>query len=219
MSKDYLIKTWKVVKKRISAILIVSMLLANLNNFSMYAKETIYQFVQEVEIDELLVDDGMFYMPHKVFEVKENEFKGKYLFKVKRKGDASKTGKVKLTMIDMSGKYDRDYSIRIIDKGNFSEKVQNKSVSKSMEEYMKSNKYEEYNYSDAIIDGSIDLDNIMTDEEKDNYVISDEEKESLANDAKNLFNKVIEGTDAKEDNEKDIVEPTSKSKKLNGFVT
>ena len=133
-----------------------------------------------------------------------------------RKGNAEKADKVKLTMLDISAKYDRDYSIKVIDKFSFSEKVQNKNVSKSVEEYMRSNEFEEYNYSDAIVDGSIKSEDIMTDEEKENYKMSDEEKEKVINDTKKIMDEYgMEGdieeidnpTAVKKDIDDNILEP------------
>ena len=174
---------WNLVKRRTSVVLIICLLLTNLSYVgNVYADDVSYQFVDELEIEDSYIDEGMFYMPHRSLEVTEGDKdkKGKYVFKVKRKGNADKEEKVKLAMLDISGKYDRDYSVRVIDKLFFSENVQNKFSSKSIDELLSKNKYEEYNYSDAIVNGVITSDDIMTDEEQENYNFSDEEKENIA---------------------------------------
>ena len=188
MSKEMISKIWNCVKGKISAVLIVSMIASGLTPaLTVYANPTNYQFINELEVDESLINDGMFYMPYSHFDANENDDNNKYVFKVKRKGEDLKAEKVKLTMVDMTGKYGRDYTIKVIDKAFFAENVQNTLVSKSVEEYMQKNKYEEYNYSDAIVDGSILADDIMTDEEKENFVLTDDDKERIVSDAKNIL--------------------------------
>ena len=187
MKRVNISKLWNVMRRKISVILIVCLLIPNVSYTASYSKEPSYRYVDEVLVDEAYIDDGMFYMPYNSFEVNEGDSNSKYVFKVIRKGDANVAAKVKLSMIDINAKYDRDYSIKVIDSLFFLEKVQNKSVSKSVEEFMRSGKYEEYNYSDAIVDGSILADDIMTDEEKENYVMSNEEKEKVMNDAQTIF--------------------------------
>lgn len=177
-------------KKKISILLIVSLFLTNFTHLNLYASEMLYQYIPELEVDAEYVDEGMFYMPYNSFEVNENESDTKYLFKILRKGNIDKVEKVKLSMVDITGKYNRDYSIKVIDKLAFNEKVQNKSVSKSVDEYMRDSDYEEYNYSDAIVDGTLLGDDIMSDEERENYTMSDEEKEQIINDAENIFDEL-----------------------------
>ena len=199
MEGRYLNNNWNILKRKISALLIVSMLFSNLIHLNLYANDIKfdYQYVPEIEIENSLIDDGMFYMPYGSFEVDEKSGKSKYVFKIIRKGNAEKAEKVRLTMVDATGKYDKDYSIRVIDKLWFSENVHNKYVAKSMTEYMSEADYEEYNYSDAIIDGSILPEDIMTEKEKKDYVISDEEKDKVINDAKTIMDEV--GLDGKID--------------------
>ena len=175
------------LRRKISVLLIVSFLFANLTNFSLFANELQYQSVLELEVETEYIDDGMFYMPYNSFEVNETDNEQKYVFKVLRYGNAEKSEKVKITMVDMSAKYGRDYSIKVIDKFSYSEKVQNANVSKSVDEFVRDSDYEEYNYSDAIVDGTIKPDDVLSEEEQENYEMSDEEKQKLLDDAKNLF--------------------------------
>lgn len=187
MGKCMLLGSNNNLRRKISVLLIVSFLFANLTNFSLFANELKYQPVPELEVESEYIDDGMFYMPYNSFEVNETDNEQKYVFKVLRYGNAEKSEKVKLTMVDMSAKYGRDYSIKVIDKFSYSEKIQNANVSKSVDEFVRDSDYEEYNYSDAIVDGTIKPDNILSEEEQENYEMSDEEKQKLLDDAKNLF--------------------------------
>ena len=188
MSKVTIKNLWSFMRRRISALLIVSLVATGLTPaLDVRANNVTYRFINEVEVDESLVSDGMFYMPYNYFDANENDDNNKYVFKVKRKGEDLKAEKVKLTMVDMTGKYGRDYTIKVIDRAFFAENVKNTLVSKSVEEYMQKNKYEEYNYSDAIVDGSILADDIMTDEEKENFVFTDDDKERIVSDAKNIL--------------------------------
>ena len=162
---------WQTFRRKISAVLICSMILPSImhaNVKQVYAKELMYNFVEEVEVDETYIDDGMFYIPYSSIEVSEKDYQTKYYFKIKRKGNAENAEKVKLTMTDFSGKYDKDYRIKVVDKAFFSENVKNANVSKSVEEFMNTSDYDEYNFSDAIIDGSVTSDMILSEDEKNN---------------------------------------------------
>ncbi|MBR1453727.1 MAG: hypothetical protein IJ593_03685, partial [Lachnospiraceae bacterium] len=189
MKKEFFSKFWKFARKKISEVLVVSFVVTGISPATtIYAKETHYQFVDEMEVDDTLIDDGMFYMPYSSLDVNENDENNKYVFKVKRKGEELKEDKVRLTMIDMSSKYDRDYSIRVIDKALFSENVKNKTNSKSVNEHISKSNYDEYNYSDAIVDGTIKSEDIMTDEEIENFKMSDGEKVKAISDANAIIN-------------------------------
>ena len=231
MKKNKYFSIWQDVKRKISVFLIICLIAPNFNNTAVYAKESMYEFAKELEVDETYIDDGMFYMPHSVLEVNEKDYKHKYLIRIKRKGNAEKAEKVKLSMIDVSAKYNRDYSIKVIDKAFFSENVKNANVSKSVNEIMQNN-YEEYNYSDAIIDGTINSDNVLSEEEKNNAKISDEDKEKLINDANNMLDefdmkadlnpidnsKVKVEFDPEPENDKDLVNETTNISNLEETV-
>ena len=228
MDSGNLMNNWNILKRKISALLIVSMLFSNLIHLKLYANDIKfdYQYVPEIEVENTAIDDGMFYMPYGAFNVDEKSEKSKYVFKVLRKGNAEKAEKVRLTMVDASAKYDKDYSIRVIDKLWFSENVHNKYVAKSMAEYMSSTDYEEYNFSDAIIDGSIMPEDIMTEKEKENYVISDEDKEKVLKDAKNIMDEVgldgkidrIDGAVEQNKEEEQTTEAQSTEQSVSGFT-
>ncbi len=53
------------------------------------------------------------------------------------KGNADTAEKVKLIMVDITVKYDRDYNIKVIDKLFLKENVQNRLVSKSVDEFLR----------------------------------------------------------------------------------
>ena len=191
---------WENLKRKVSILTIVSMVLTGLTPATSAFAEShftndVYQFVDELEIEDTLVNEGMFYIPHSHLEVKENTDNKKFVFKVMRKGEIEKYEKVKLTMMDITGKYGKDYTIKVIDKAVFSENVKNISKSKSILEYAAKNEGEEYNYSDAIIDGTLNSENIMTDEEKENFTMSEEEKERMLNVANEALTDI--GIDAK----------------------
>lgn len=165
-------------------MLIICLVATNISYVGIaYANDTNYQFVDEIEVEDAYIDDGMFYLPHKSLEVNEggDNNKKKYVFKVVRKGNAEKEEKVKISMLDISGKYNKDYSIKVIDKAFFSENVENIFKSKSIDEFMRQGEYEEYNLSDAIVNGVVTNDDLMTDEEKENHTFSDEEKNDIVN--------------------------------------
>ncbi|MBR1454271.1 MAG: hypothetical protein IJ593_06460, partial [Lachnospiraceae bacterium] len=191
---------WESLKRKISILTIVSLVLTGLTPATSALAEShftndVYQFVDELEIEDTLVNEGMFYIPHSHLEVKENTDNKKFVFKVMRKGEIEKYEKVKLTMMDITGKYGKDYTIKVIDKAVFSENVKNINKSKSILEYAVGNESNEYNYSDAIIDGTLNSENIMTDEEKENFTMSEEEKERMLNVANEALTNI--GIDAK----------------------
>ena len=188
MKNEMIKKIWNSLKRKTSILLIICLIISSIVPAnSVYAKNTAYKLIDELEITDDSIDDGMFYMPYNFFDVNENDDKNQYVFKVLRKGTAEKAEKVKLTMVDITAKYDRDYSIKVIDKLFFKENVQNRLVSKSVDEFMRSSEYEEYNYSDAIVDGSIKPCDVMSKEEQENYKMSDDEKDKVLNDAKTIF--------------------------------
>lgn len=166
-------------------LVIISMIITSLSPASSvfatsYFTNDKYLFADEIEVEEDKVDDEMFYVPHNLFEVTEGDENNKFVFKVKRKGEGIEAAKVKLTMVDVSAKYDIDYSIRVIDKAFFSENVQNKSASNNIEEFVKKQNKGEYNYSDAIIDGSAISDDVTGEEETTQYELTEDDKKQIA---------------------------------------
>ena len=88
MEGKYLTNNWNDVRRKISALLIVSMLFSNLIRLNLYANDINYnyQYVPEIEVEDASIDDGMFYMPYGAFNVDEKSEKSKYVFKIIRKG-------------------------------------------------------------------------------------------------------------------------------------
>lgn len=178
-----MLKKYNCLKKFLSIVIIISMVFNSVTFANFFQNDTKYVFAPELEIDDNYVDDGMFYMPHDCLEVNENGDIKKYVVKIKRKGSAETNQKVKLSMIDITGSYGRDYSIKVINKGLFIENVENKDLSKSIDEYMSSSDYEEYNNSDAIVDGYLTDENLMSEEEVENFTMSEDEQKELIDDA------------------------------------
>ena len=217
MKSSSLKSFWKSIKRRISVLVIISMIVTSLSPAtSVFAESHFtnekYQFVDEIEVEETLVDEGMFYIPHNLFEVTEGDENNKLVFKVKRKGEGKEAAKVKLTMIDVSAKYGRDYSIRVIDKAFFSENVQNKSAS-NIEEFVKKQNKGEYNYSDAIIDG-VDVSEDLTEEETTQYNLTEEDKIQIASEIEAISESIglpgsFEWIDESKESEEKVIEPTS----------
>ena len=113
-------------------VVVISMIFSSVSFANFFENSMKMVFAPELEIDDNYVDDGMFYMPHEALEVTENDEIQKYIVKIKRKGKSDINEKVKLSMIDISGRYDRDYNTKVINKGLFIENVENKNVSKSI---------------------------------------------------------------------------------------
>lgn len=192
------------LKRILSILLVVSMMFSSVSFANFFENNMKLAFAPELEIDENFIDDGMFYIPHECLEVTENGETQKYIVKVKRKGLADTNEKVKLSMIDITGRYDRDYSIKVINKGLFIENVENKNVSKSIDEYMRDSDYEEYNNSDAIVDGLLTDEDIMSEEEIENFTVSDDERQGLIDDASIALDELNKSEDEVESVEESI---------------
>ena len=90
-------KLWRDIKRKISAILIFSMLMTNVVYLiPTNANGINASLIPECEVQEEYIDEGMFYMPYSSFEIDENDEVGKRIFKVKRKGNLDTNEKVKL---------------------------------------------------------------------------------------------------------------------------
>lgn len=207
---------WFSLRKKVSSLLIVCLLIPNISQINLYAKSSTHQFIPEIEVQDNFIDDSMFYIPHSSFDAYENDSKSKYVFKVARKGDVSNKERVKLTMLDMSGKYNVDYSIKVIDKAFFSENVQNANVSKSVQEFMSDIDYEEYSFSDAVVDGSVTSDMILSEDEEENLL--DEPTEVFEDETY----QVDEPTEPEEDNDSSNSEEQNETEieeeTVNGFT-
>ena len=199
-----MLKKYNCLKRFLSVALIISMVFNSVTFANFFQNDTKYVFAPELEIDDSFIDDGMFYMPHDCLEVNENGDVKKYVVKIKRKGAADTSEKVKLSMLDISGRYDRDYKIKVINKGLFIENVQNINDSKSIDEYMSTNGYEEYNTTDAIVDGLLTDEDIMTDDEIANFNVSDDDKLGLMNDASSVLEEINRSDDGEEVDDIDL---------------
>lgn len=194
------------IKSKISWVLVVSMLLPSCVTFvsdDTYAKP-LPKLIEETETDENYIETDMFYVGSQQLEVTENTGDS-YLLKVKRTGECKTAEKVRLTMNDMNAKIGKDYNVRVYGDTFFSDKVKNKYKAKSIYEYMKSSKYTEYNYSDAIVDGTINSENQMTDEEIANYEYTDEDKKKIENDTNEFLNQIGFGEEKGNNIEENVI--------------
>ena len=192
------------LKKILSILLVVSMMFSSVSFANFFENNVKLAFAPELEVDESFIDDGMFYIPHECLEVTETSDIQKYVVKIKRKGNANTNEKVKLSMIDITGRYDRDYNIKVINKGLFIENVENKNVSKSIDEYMRDSDYEEYNNSDAIVDGLLTDEDVMSEEEIENFTLTDDERQGLIDDASAALDELNKSED-EEKSDKELV--------------
>ena len=119
------------------------------------------------EVDENLLTDGMFYLGSAGAEIPENAGHG-YLLKVVRYGSADTEAKVRLTMLGQTASYGTDYTVSLYGGGLFEGGVENRNDAKSMLDVIQENPddVEEYNYSDAVIDGTVEEQETLTDEEQ-----------------------------------------------------
>lgn len=66
------------LKRRVSILVIISMIMTSLSPATSvfaesYFTDDKYLFIDEIEVEEDKVDDEMFYLPHKSFEVTEGD--------------------------------------------------------------------------------------------------------------------------------------------------
>ena len=129
-----------------------------------------------VTIDEQYIEDGAFYFASASAEIEENAGHG-YLLKVCRFGDATTAQSVRLVMTDVTASYGKDYTVKLY--GESGASVENAKESQSMLEYLETNETEEYNYADAIIDGTIGASDQLTEEEQSALELNDSEKQAV----------------------------------------
>ncbi|MDO4938667.1 MAG: Calx-beta domain-containing protein [Lachnospiraceae bacterium] len=132
--------------------------------------------IPEQQIDETCITDGMFYFNAAEAEIGEDD-PGIYRLYIKRNGTDLPKADIRVTMLDMTASYGKDYIVSAEDANIFTGGVNNQNESISIKDYMLEHEdsLSEYNYSDAIIDGTITSDNQMSDEEIENLALSDEE--------------------------------------------
>ncbi|MBQ1434957.1 MAG: hypothetical protein IIZ19_03570, partial [Clostridia bacterium] len=173
----------KKTRKLLSFILAAAMLVIAVQPIA-FAQDA-PEYLPETEIDESIVTDGMFYLASGGAELYESSGHG-YLLKIARRGDASDAAKVRLTMLGQTASYGKDYTVSLFDAGLFEGKVENARQSKSMLDVMLENEdaIEEYNYSDAIVDGSIDPNAEVQ--------LTDEQMAEIGNEAQNIAEALLE---------------------------
>ncbi len=129
-----------------------------------------------VTIDEQYIEDGAFYFGSAGAEIEENAGHG-YLLKICRFGEAKTAGSVRLVMTDVTASYGKDYTVKLY--GESGASVENAKESQSMLEYLEVNETEEYNYADAIIDGTIGTSDQLTEEEQSKLELNESDKQAV----------------------------------------
>jgi len=155
----------KKTSRLIASFLSLVMLFTSVPFTSIAAEEKENSFLPELEIDSEVIADGEFYLGSGAADLQEGE-NSIYLLKVGRTGDCSAEETVRLSMMDMTAKYGENYTVRLADASLFENKVQNAEDSQSILEVMQSEDVEEYNYSDAVVEGLITAENQLTEEEQ-----------------------------------------------------
>lgn len=183
------------VKRIISAMLTAAMT-ASCIPVNVFA-EAEPEYIPETEIDSAYIDDGMFYLASAGAEIEENAGHG-YLLKIARSGSGDEEQSVRLTMTDMTASCGKDYKVKLYNKALFEGRIENTGISQSMLDFIENNDSELYNYSDAVIDGTVTAENQLTEEEEKNSEITDEEKQKIQDSTNEFMNSII--TESNEDN-------------------
>lgn len=182
------------MKKRAISLLLAFVMLFSLLPVQVFAAEE-PEYLPEAEIEEQYVSDGAFYFASAGAELYENTGSG-YLLKVARWGDGEEAASVRLTMTDVTASYGEDYTVSLYGAGLFEGIVKNGAKSESMLEYLQNHETKEYNYSDAIIDGTITAEDQPA-EGEENIELTEEQKSEIEN-ASNELMAAISGTSTDE---------------------
>lgn len=194
--------------KRFLSVLLAAAMTATCVPVTVFA-DTTPEYLPEGEIDSAYVDDGMFYLASSGAEIEENADHG-YLLKVARTGEGSQEQSVRLTMTDITASYGKDYKIKLYDKSLLEGKIENKNESKSMLEVVENNSAEAYNYSDAIIDGTITAENQLTDEEMASE-LSEEKKQEIQEGTNEFLNSIMSDDEEQASDDLSAEEDTSEN--------
>ena len=154
------------MKKRLLALLLALVTMVSALPVQAFAAAE-PEYLPLGEVDENLLTDGMFYLGSAGAEIPENAGHG-YLLKVVRYGSADTEAKVRVTMLGQTASYGEDYTVSLYGGGLFEGAVENRNDAKSMLDVIRENPgdVEEYNYSDAVIDGTVEEQETLTDEEQ-----------------------------------------------------
>ena len=149
-------------RKFTAMLLAAAMLVTGVPMTAFAAEEP--QYLPEHEIDPEVISDGQFYLGTAEAELQEDA-ESDYLLKIGRYGTADTDASVRVTMMDVNAAYGKDYKVELYDGSLFDAGVQNASDAESVLSYVQKNAAEEYNYSDAIVDGSIAAEDQLSEEE------------------------------------------------------
>ena len=165
----------KTGKRLLSAFLALSMVSAMLPTFAVNAyARTVYP-AESAVISEEIKNSGEFYVATPNINMVEGSGT-KYAATIKRGGDNLEAASVRLTLLDITAQYGKDYTIEVPDKGFFERDVENKRGAKSIYALARENdgKLDEVNGLDEIAAMN------MTDEEIQEMY--DESVEALSED-------------------------------------
>ncbi len=183
----------KMKAKKIISMILVTVMMLSCVAVSSYAEEA-PEYLPETEINTAYLEDGMFYFASAGAEIPENYGCGK-LLKIARIGNGAGEQTVRLTMTDRTASYGKDYKVELYDKSLFEGGVKNSISSQSMLEFIENNDTEEYNYSDAIVDGSISEEALLSDEESESLEFTDEEKAVIEDVTNDFADKIVDSSE------------------------
>ena len=179
--------------KKLIAFLLAAVMTVSSVPLTAFAAEEPVLLLQQV--DETYLTDGMFYFASAGAEIGEADPDTYRLF-VKRNGTDLPEASVRVTMLDMTASYGKDYKVSAEGGNLFTGGVKNKNAASSIKDYMLENAdaVTEYNYSDAIIDGTITAENQMSDEEIENLEVSEEQKAEVQQAAQDMAEFLLSGS-------------------------
>lgn len=183
----------KNLKRKLAMILAVLMTVTSVPMTAFAAAEPV--LIPEQKIDDSCITDGMFYFGSAGAEIGEAD-PGIYRLFVRRSGTDLPEASVRVTMLDMTASYGKDYTVSAEGVNILTGGVRNSHSAASIKEYMQENEdtVTEYNYSDAIIDGSITSENQMSEEEINELELSDEQMEEMKRSMEDAAEFMLYGT-------------------------
>lgn len=112
-----------------------------------FASETNYVYVPEIDIEDEVKNSNLFYLASSDIEMEENS-NGHYLVRIGRGGDVSQEASVVVKMSDITAKYGKDYKVYLYNGGLFNEADEDKN-SLSVMEMIEGQDYTEFEINDT----------------------------------------------------------------------
>lgn len=131
------------LKRFIAFVMTFVVLMPNI----VFASETNYVYVPEIDIEDEVKDSNLFYLASSEIEMEENS-EGHYLVRVVRGGDVSQEASVVVKMSDITAKYGKDYKVYLYNGGLFNEADKDKDSS-SIVEMIEGEDYNEFEINDT----------------------------------------------------------------------